>query len=516
MHIKTIRESLENSSFLHPILSGYANPYKPPLLFWTGMITDSIFGVGFLGERLPSVLLGILIVLLFFRVLIYWNIPKSQAFIASLIYLTSLGLFKFAKLAMMEIYLLLFILISIYFYTRYLKEGRTFFIVISGLAVGVGALLKGPIITVYLIIAIATHWGLSRFRIRKGKPVMILSGSKYRMLAGMSIKQFLLIWIPMAALPLFSWLLAIVLFTDQGMMFVKFFLGTENLGKFFAENQSEGRIFLGMLGYTLPWTVVFLIGGWKVLTQSERNRKQFLAKWLVLAAVFILILHLLPNRKDPYYTLPSIVMIFLGLSLGLNFKSIQILLRNKYHLVFQIILSTFLLIAGNYFDSEGKYFLILPFLFVTYGILNYIISKNHKMLMVLSGTIAPVLTLLFFQTFLLPALPDRLPTIDKDKYHSLCVLSVNPWDAWELSIYNPNINIYHISTMDGKCPSSDLPIAVMSEVEEIPDGYLTVDVWRVWSGDLPKEWSRLPAYDDPIFYRSISVYLRITQGRINP
>lgn len=171
MHIRTIRESLSANTFLHPVLGGYSNPYKPPLLFWSGMVSDFVIGKSFFSERLPSVLLGASSVVLIFLILKILRADSKIRWLTSIAYLFSLGLYKFAKLAMMEVYLVFLFLLSIYFYIRYLKNKKWTFLFLSGLVSGIGALLKGPILIIYLSIVIVTLWGFTRFRIRNGKNI---------------------------------------------------------------------------------------------------------------------------------------------------------------------------------------------------------------------------------------------------------------------------------------------------------------------------------------------------------
>jgi 4-amino-4-deoxy-L-arabinose transferase-like glycosyltransferase len=44
MHIATVRESLDSGTILLPKLTQQPNACKPPLLFWMGMLGESLPG----------------------------------------------------------------------------------------------------------------------------------------------------------------------------------------------------------------------------------------------------------------------------------------------------------------------------------------------------------------------------------------------------------------------------------------------------------------------------------------
>lgn len=505
MHIRTIRESLSANTFLHPVLGGYSNPYKPPLLFWSGMVSDFVIGKSFFSERLPSVLLGASSVVLIFLILKILRADSKIRWLTSIAYLFSLGLYKFAKLAMMEVYLVFLFLLSIYFYIRYLKNKKWTFLFLSGLVSGIGALLKGPILIIYLSIVIVTLWGFTRFRIRNGKNIFLKNGSRFHLLHGANWKEILFIWLPIALLPLTLWFLAIALWTDQGLGFIKFFIGTENLGKFGSENQPELRLILGIIGYTVPWTVPFLLGVWSTITQTAKNKKQIIAKWLIISSIFILLLHLLPNRKDPYYTLPSLSLGFIAIALGLRPKEILKNLTGNLNLISQLVLSSIIIVFGIFFEVPFIPFLFLPGMFLFYGILDRIWFNRERILLYSSGILSPIFSILIFQLYLLPSIPKSLPNLSNLKFNELCVVSNNPWDAWQVENANPHFKILYSPSLKANCDKTSIPYLVLNEesIQSIPQGYEISNSWKIWAGKIPEINSGLPKIQDPKLYKSV-------------
>lgn len=509
MHLKTIRESIESKSYLHPELGGYSNPYKPPLLFWTGMLGNTIFGVGLLGERFPSVLLGAFSVVLVFLVLTSLGVRSFLSFGIGIGFLTSLGIFKFSRLAMMEIYLVFFLLLGLYFYIRYLLSGKNLFFILSAFAVGLGALLKGPILLVYFGIILLTHWMLGKLRIRRGRTVWVGRRTSFLVLSGPSLKSLAFIWGPISLLPLILWFLAIILWTDQGLAFVKFFMGTENFGKFGSENQPEGRLALGLIGYTLPWSVLFLVGSWKIFFQKEKSRKQFIAKWLLLSAVYIFLLHLVPNRKDAYYTLPSIALGCIALGLGLRHTILRKMLRSPIHVGFQILLATLLFIGSLFLENRFPFLFLIPFGFIFYGMFAHWYLKKERLYGVSSGVLAPIVMVLFFQVFLLPSVPNRIPILDPNEYPEVCIISKNPWDAWEIENYSIGVTATHSPFITKSCMEGGKPILFFEGTaisEDLPSGYFIDKSWKLWAGNLPDLTSGFPRIDDPSLYKTVFLY----------
>lgn len=507
MHIKTIRESLETGNILHPVLGGFSNPYKPPLLFWFGMMGDKSLGAGLIGERIPSVLLGSFSIVLIFWTLLEVGVNRRFSMFVSLLFLTSLGVFKFSRIAMMEIYMVFFLLLGLYFYIIYLNTEKKNFLVLSGLATGLGGLLKGPLLVVYAFIFLLTHWVLSRVRIRDGKTVWN-SKPRFLFLKGIGIKSFFFIWAPLTVLPLLLWILAIIAWTDQGLAFTKFFLLTENIGKFGQENQPEFRILFGFILYSIPWTIVFFLGFLRIFRQKDSTKRQFIAKWILMGSIYILLLHLIPNRKDPYYALPSLATGILALGMGLGKKDWKEILTSKSHLGFQLLLALLILVGGWFFRSNHMIFLTLPLVFILYSLVDFRYFKRQRLLLLGGGIIAPVLTLLFFQTSILPSVPDRIPVIDARKFPKICVVSVNPWDAWEIENYTAGLKVEHYAFIHESCVERGLPILLTEEKDRsrIPEDYQFVKTWDVW-GNGPETWeSKLYRFDDPVFYKEYRLY----------
>ena len=103
MHIATVRESLDTGSWLLPQLTGQPNAYKPPLLFWLGMIGEALFGRSLLSDRILMVSTGALIGSLLFVMARRLGASGFKSIFIGLSFVVSLAAFKFSRLLMMDL-----------------------------------------------------------------------------------------------------------------------------------------------------------------------------------------------------------------------------------------------------------------------------------------------------------------------------------------------------------------------------------------------------------------------------
>ncbi|MFQ5561385.1 MAG: ArnT family glycosyltransferase, partial [Nitrospinota bacterium] len=112
-YIRSAQEMYRSGDLLTPTLRDEARFTKPPLLYWLLVISYKIFGISLFSSRLPSVLAGVLLSVTMFRFGKYLY-GRDAGVLSALLTITSFGMVKFSKIALMEIPLALCILLSFF------------------------------------------------------------------------------------------------------------------------------------------------------------------------------------------------------------------------------------------------------------------------------------------------------------------------------------------------------------------------------------------------------------------
>jgi 4-amino-4-deoxy-L-arabinose transferase-like glycosyltransferase len=148
------REMAESGNWILPHLNGEIYAEKPALFFWLINLSTFFFGANNeFTNRFPSVLAGLITLLITFlfgeRL---FNLRTG--FLSSLILATCFLFPQLSRWMMLDsLFTLFFLLALFYFYLGYEKEeGRRRYYYLAGLFMGLGILIKGPV--VYLAIPI--------------------------------------------------------------------------------------------------------------------------------------------------------------------------------------------------------------------------------------------------------------------------------------------------------------------------------------------------------------------------
>lgn len=141
----TALEMVRNGNWLIPTMNGHIYIDKPPLLYWLMALSAKIFqSTAEWALRLPSALAALAICGLLLRsVKKYLN--HDIAILAILILATSLSFTNSAHLAEIEIVLTLFCFAANLFFLDYYFSGKSFFLWLSYICVGLAILTKGPV-----------------------------------------------------------------------------------------------------------------------------------------------------------------------------------------------------------------------------------------------------------------------------------------------------------------------------------------------------------------------------------
>ncbi|MCB1172378.1 MAG: glycosyltransferase family 39 protein, partial [Leptospiraceae bacterium] len=304
MHIATVRQSLDNNSWLLPTLEGLPNYYKPPILFWIGMLSEALLGNSLFAVRLPAVLAGLGSIFLLYRLL---KVTGAPALFPSIAYALSLGTLKFSKLLMMEQFMAFALLVTTLFFVRFVQTKSYRCLLWAGLASAIAYFFKGPLFQVYTgflflawAIPLFLHFNAQGdFRGWHRVPTIL--------------KAALVLHLPLL-LPLAwnGWLFYSAP-DNYGKAILEFFYVNENLSKFRHADQSPFMIPMGWLLYSAPWTVMIIGAFFLALRSTVRDSRVRIGRMLFVTALAISLLHMLPSRKDPYYVIPVLPVLFAGL-----------------------------------------------------------------------------------------------------------------------------------------------------------------------------------------------------------
>jgi len=145
-YTRVTQEMVETGDWLNLSYNGKPWYVHPPLYFWTTSIITNIFGwsepvLRFQGSffTMGCVIMTYLIAHLFFG--------STIALGSALIFGTSIYIIAIGKLAIFDAHLYFFMLLSLYLILDHLhrKDTKPYFILVAGIATGLGVLAKGPI-----------------------------------------------------------------------------------------------------------------------------------------------------------------------------------------------------------------------------------------------------------------------------------------------------------------------------------------------------------------------------------
>lgn len=492
MHIATIRESLLSGSFLFPKFEGVLNLYKPPALFWLGMLSDSIFGIGFFSERFPSFLLFLFVSILIYVGLRRANADAKYAFWFASSYVFTLGVFKFARLAMMEALLAFFIAAVAVLVLEFRLSNRRRWLVLAGIVSGIAILVKGPLFQIYSAALLGAY---SSYRI------FLLSDSGKWTGAKRIWKelQHHLLFHTVSILVPAVWILVLMLYSSAGGEFLRVFFLTENLGKFSSatSNQGEWIIPLGFLLYTFPFCFGIFFAFVSGLFQKKKNLPSLLGSSFLWGIIAIAIVHLSPNRKDFYYLLPVIPVSFLGIGLTLiRNEDGKVLKWLSWNVIFSSIAFLLLLVGMTVFSWFTKSFSWQEPAFFTVFLVAFFFCRRGRLAGVPSNAagnlILAILLLSYIQFSLLPRVslsevPEEGPILSAKQ---ICVVSENPWTALTFKNAFPGIEVSHsIPGAERNCIDGKRHLIAFDPNFSGKERYRLVQTRQIWKRDL--SWKEL-------------------------
>ncbi len=491
MHIQTVRESIEKSSYFIPHLTNVPNAYKPPLLFWLGIIGEKIFGKNLFADRIFIGILAILSMFIIFKIIFLITNNYKYAYIGGLLFITSFGIFKFSKLLMNEIPMVFFICLVL---LLIIKKNYAF----AGLFSGLAFMLKGPIFHVYMLIIFFNYLILFLWR-----PNIICNYKQFTKKIYKLSKKWILFFLISLIIPLL-WVFSLIITNHNDIIW--FFFINENLGKFYTENQSVFNILWGIFIYFIPYSsgIIFTIFCF-ILNHKIKSKTDFYISWFLLSGISFWIFHLYPDRKDPYYVLPSIPLVLCSISM-LFYRNYYI--EKKFiniNIIQSIIVILILIFLLSFVSFNILVFIGLIILMLLYLILYFNVLKRYKLHIFF---LLNIMLFLYIQIILLPYYYRPIfPAYLKNELvnKKVCLVSNNYWDLFEFNInFNNKFNVIHVSpNIIYKCIEQKRDLIILDGNLHNQDNYILKYEWYTWNYNLRFTYKNLKEIliDKPIYKR---------------
>jgi 4-amino-4-deoxy-L-arabinose transferase-like glycosyltransferase len=314
-YLAIVQEMQAKDSWLTPYFEGERNWFKPPLLYIAQRASLTLFGDSLWAARLPVAMCTVLLALSL-GILASSIYGKRGGRLATLFAASTLGFLRFGHLGMMDVPLALcltWVAIGAWRAT-YRRDAASW--LISGVAAGLGILLKGPVAAFLALgLAVATAW-VHRAPVYKERWFWLGSALALAVAA--------------------PWFVATgIEYPDE---FWQAFVVREHFAKFQGVwSAAQSLEFAGALFViALPWSIVALrafSAEWKV------DRSVWFALWWI---VIVAAVYSVPSVKHPHYwvcAIPAVILLataatlradakwFMALPLAVTAATLCLLLR---------------------------------------------------------------------------------------------------------------------------------------------------------------------------------------------
>jgi len=302
-YAQTVREMVERGDFLTPYLNDKIRWTKPILIYWAIYVPTLIFGDTEFSARLPSVIAGVLGVLLTFYPLRRLR-GRGTALVAASILATLPQYYFMARQSMPDMLLVMFLIAAMGFFAlgRFIDERRRLHYGLFYLSVSLAFLTKGPVACAIVVGAIGIFWLIDFDPARLRSPRDLLADLR-RSFSDYHVGLGLLIFLGVAA----PWY--VVTWFRHGDLFIESFVIGENLKRFRAPIFSHHgdvtyylrTMFHGMFPWfsVVPFSILFCFRWRRELDEESRQRWYYLSWFLAIFALFTI-----AGTKLDHYILP--------------------------------------------------------------------------------------------------------------------------------------------------------------------------------------------------------------------
>jgi len=452
----TAREMLNDNNWIFTTMNAEPRYEKPPLPTWLTAISMSVFGMeGLFGLRLPSAIMGLILVVFTYKFLLKITRNIELSFLAGIIAATSFYIVFSSRDGQWDIYTHSFMMLAIFLLYKLYNTTKNWYLIatISGVFIGCSILSKGPVSLYALFLPFLIAYGF----------IYKFKGTKERWKA-------LLLLVVVALISGGWWNLYVYLFDTRAVAEIT----SQETGRWLNYNVRPFYYYWSFFIQSGLWTIPsFVALLYPYLKNKVSNKKayKFTLFW-TLASVFLL--SVIPEKKSRYL-LPVLIPMAMSTSFYIEylFKYFRSLKTKEaaivyFHFgIFALVGCIFPIAAYLYFqpmlqDILVWYILSSIFLFII-GILmfRFLILKKIRPVFYLS-----VLFLISIVWFGLP-MADKI-NVNKD-YKSIVNIDKH-LEKYDAKVYEFNTFTPEIIWEYGK------PITVLTEEEKVkkpnPDKFL--------------------------------------------
>jgi len=287
------REMFRSGDWMHPTLLNIHHYHKPPITYWLTAISYSIFGVNAFAVRFFLTIAYCLQVLLILKIAQQLYNNTQTAWYAALVYATLPIVLISVRGLTTDAYLSTFVLLSMYWWIRYLKSSKVYYLYFIGVAFGLGFMTKGPVVFIVPAFAI------------------------------MGLRK----WLPIPRVNILHGILAFVLFLVVGFWWFAYVIKEDSrLGDYFVfrhlvDRFSNAEVFTRREPWyyylpliplvSIPWIAPFVMVFFDKRTEAKKEDRQLVKYIGIWWFLLPLILYSISSSKLVLYILP----LFVGFSL---------------------------------------------------------------------------------------------------------------------------------------------------------------------------------------------------------
>lgn len=280
-YLQITKEMWLESSWMTPLYNGAPHWSKPPLHFWLPM---PLFALDWLTFSTAARLAVLVFSFVGLGLLSRWvsRTLGHSALTSFLVFVSCVGFFKYARIFMMEMPLVITCTLgSVYLYSL-VMEGKRSDLIAAIFWSALAVLVKGPVAWVMIFssggLFLAIRW-------RKG----IIPPFKLLTLYSIGTIGLGAIWF-------------LISYANYGSEFLDYFFGRENLGKFSSKSYPIRVLFQGLFIFAFPWSLYFI-------AFIRKPVKELICAWpqlfLLIHTTIFFFLWMIPSQRSHHYAIPS-------------------------------------------------------------------------------------------------------------------------------------------------------------------------------------------------------------------
>ena len=374
------REIVINNDWINLTIAGDAYDQKPPMLFWIGALSYSVFGFSVIAYKIAVILFSLIGFYSVYRLsLLLYN--KKTALLAMVFWGTSLAFLHFNNDIHTDTLLASFVVFAVWQFMAFLRLGKWHHFVLGSVGVGLSMLTKGPVGALIPAAVVGTELLVQRRWKDIFHPRWLLA----------------LLIVGVVILPAMIGLL-----NQFGLEGIKFYFWTNNMGRVtgsYKGSSNDYAFYLHTSLYLLlPWSIFMVVALFKEIQQAFRSklRKAEADVSILVGILFFVAILSVAKQQNPHYILSAVPFIFIitaKWTVILFEKSSNVTLQKTLavvHKFIAVILVAFLLLITLYVYPEKRflYWLVygLSVLAVLYFVFQRLTLKKQILMLVVAAS----------------------------------------------------------------------------------------------------------------------------------